>query len=128
LFRDLRRVSVSDALLATAAHRRAQHHVERLVAYRADPAPLYARDRHVQHVRPAGDVSATRLEQGRIAIGHDVFGAVWRRGNLIPSGRPTRTGPAVEGQVAAGMRVALAPKKPRLDKTQPYSGTRKRYR
>ena len=62
LLRDLRRLPVPDALLAAAAHRRAQHHVGRSVAYCADPAPLYARDRHVQHVRPAGDVGAAGME------------------------------------------------------------------
>ncbi len=44
----------------------------------ADPAPLYARDRHVQHVRPAGDVGAAGMEQGRIAARHDVLGQVRR--------------------------------------------------
>ena len=53
-------------------------HVERPVAYRADPAPLYARDLHVQHVRPARDVGAAGVEQGRIAARHDVLGQVRR--------------------------------------------------
>ena len=76
--RGLRRLPVPDIVRAAAAHRRTQHHVEGSVAYRPDPAPLYAGDFHVQHVRPAGDVGAVGLEQGRIAARHDVRRSVRR--------------------------------------------------
>ena len=59
---ELRRFPVPDALLAATADRRAQHDVERPVAYRADPAPLYARHRDVQHVGPTRDVGAAGVE------------------------------------------------------------------
>ena len=69
LLRELRRLPVSDIVLAAAAHRRTQQHVERPVAYRADPPPLYARHLHVQHLRPAGDVGATGVEQAGLPLG-----------------------------------------------------------
>ena len=77
-FESLRRLPVSDIVRAAAAHRRTQHHVGGSVAYSPDPAPLYAGDLHVQHVRAAGDVGAAGLEQGRIAARHDVLGQVRR--------------------------------------------------
>jgi amidase len=92
LLRDLRRVPVSDALLATPAHRRDQLDVGRSVPHRADPAALHARNLHVQHVRPARDVGAAGLECGRIAARHDVRVALRRRGDVVPAGRPARTG------------------------------------
>ena len=73
VLRELRYLPLSDVVFAAAADRRAQLDVEGSVAYLADPAPLYAGDRDVQHVRPARDVGAARLEQGRIAARHDVF-------------------------------------------------------
>ena len=78
LLRELRRLPVSDIVLAAAANRRTQQHVERPVAHCPDPAPLYAGHLHVQHVRPAGDVGATGVEQGRLAARHDVLGQVRR--------------------------------------------------
>ena len=49
-------------------------------------------------------------------------------GDPVPPGRPTRAGAALEEQITAGMRVAVAAKMPGLDKTQPYSAARKRHR
>jgi amidase/6-aminohexanoate-cyclic-dimer hydrolase len=51
LLRELRRLPVSDIVLAAAAHRRTQRHVGGSVAYSPNPAPLYAGDFHVQYVR-----------------------------------------------------------------------------
>ena len=95
VLRRLRRFPVPDAVLAAAADRRTQHDVAGSVAYRADPAPLHAGDRDVQHVRPAGDVGAAGLEQGRVAARHDVLGQVRRRGDFCSGWRAnwSRRGP-----------------------------------
>ena len=74
-----------------------RHHVAGSVAYRADPAALHAGHLDVQHVRPARDVGAAGLEQGRLAARHDVRGQTRRRGNLVPAGRPARTSASLEG-------------------------------
>ena len=42
-----------------------------------------ARDFHVQHVRPARDVGAAGLEQGRTAARHDVLGEVRHEATLF---------------------------------------------
>ena len=99
LLRDLRRVSVSDALLAAAAYRRDQPDVKGPVAYFADPAALYAGNLDVQHVRPAGDVGAAGLECHRIAARHDVRRALRRRGDVVSLGGPARTGAALEQKI-----------------------------
>src|SRR5258705_5201236 len=59
----------------------------------------------VQHVRSARDVSAAGLEFSRITARHDVCRALRRRGHTVSAGGPARAGAALEGQIAASLRV-----------------------
>src|SRR5258705_14001256 len=105
VLRDLRRIPVPDALLAAPAHRRTQYDVGGSVAYRPCLAALYACNLDVQHVRSARYVGAAGLEFSRIAARHDVCRALRRRGHAASAGGPARAGSALEGQIAASLRV-----------------------
>ena len=69
------------------------------------PETLYAGNRDVQHVGPAGNVGAAGVEPGRVAARHDVLCALRRRGNVVAPGGPARTGAPLEGQIAAHLRL-----------------------